>query len=178
MDEVEKWSERLKSKDDWTRWRAAIRLGEIKDKRAIPTLIDTLKDKDQRVRIEAASALSKIGVSDKQLEMIIRMLESEGSDERDGAARAISEFLIQCKTVQELENFEKRLDRYSTTLREGQIDKSIMINAQIKVAKLMGLIARKKDKLASKRDLLLDDKPKPPKKGRGTYQVSRRVRNG
>ena len=80
--------------------------------------------------------------------------------------------------LEELEKVEKGIERGSATLRKGRPDKTMLINAQIEIAKLTCEIAKKKDELAPKRDLIQTDKPKPPKKGRGVYQVSRRVRNG
>jgi len=146
MDEVEELIEQLKSEDVQTRRDAADRLGEIKDKRAVPALIEVWKDEDVGVRNQATWALVYI--------------------------------VEKCETIEDFEKVEKGIDEGSVLLRKGRPDKTMLINVQIHVARLTREITKKKDKLAPKRDLLLGDKPKPPKKGRGVYQITRMIRNG
>ncbi len=43
-----------------TRWIAACALGELRDRRAVPSLIDALRDSDERVRWAAAQALGAL----------------------------------------------------------------------------------------------------------------------
>ena len=139
MDEVEKWIEQLKSENIAARIRAAERLDEIEDKRAVPALIRALKDKGKWVRW--------------------------------GAAQVLENIVGTCETIEELEEVEKGIGEGSVALRKEGIDKGTLINIQIKLAKLTRKIAKKKDELAPKRDLLLTDKPKPPKKGKGIYRT-------
>jgi hypothetical protein len=49
--------------DHEVRWVAALALGEIGDKRAIPSILSSLKDKDRYVRYGSAKALEKLGWS-------------------------------------------------------------------------------------------------------------------
>jgi len=59
---------------------------------AIPALITALKNKDSNVQENAAKAIGKIEINDKQFETILRMLkEGETSEERYGAAIALGE---------------------------------------------------------------------------------------
>jgi len=59
---------------------------------AVPDLITALKAENWDVRCEAAGAIGKIGVNDKQFETIVRMLkEGETKEEREGAAMALGE---------------------------------------------------------------------------------------
>jgi len=68
----------------------------------IPLLITALKDKDSDVRKRAAGVIGKIGVNDKQFEMIVRKLkEGETKEEREGAAMALGE-LKNVKAVPDL----------------------------------------------------------------------------
>ncbi len=49
--------------DHEVRWVAALALGEIGDKRAIPSLLSSLRDKDRYVRYGSAKALEQLGWS-------------------------------------------------------------------------------------------------------------------
>ncbi len=74
------------------RWNAAYALGKIgsKSEKAIPSLINALKDKNSFVRGSAASALGKIGSkSEKAIPSLINALEDEASDVRHRAADAL-----------------------------------------------------------------------------------------
>ena len=177
MDEVEFLIEQLKSEDVKTRENAAKRLYDIKDKKAVPALCKALKDRDADVRFCAGMALGNIGDA-SAVPALIGALKDEDWYVRDRAARVLGKIVAECETMEALENVEKQTEKYSDALRKKHVDKRMLANDFIAVAKTLRIIAEKKDELASKKDLLLDDKPKPPKKGRGIYQASRRVRNG
>jgi len=97
----EKEIERLIEKLQGTYWNerewAARTLLRIAEKggdcsAAIPTLINTLKDRELTVRESAAKALAKIGVNEEQFNEINRMLKERKSwGETDGAFRALVE---------------------------------------------------------------------------------------
>ena len=53
----------MTDEDHEVRWVAALALGEIGDKRAIPSLLSSLRDKDRYVRYGSAKALEKMGWS-------------------------------------------------------------------------------------------------------------------
>jgi len=177
MDEVEKLIEQLKSESGTTRLIAAEQLGLLKDKRAVPELIRALKDENKIMRCYVAEALGEIG-DVSAVPMLIGALKDKNGDVRGWTAEALGNIVEKCKTVEEFERVEKRIGEASALLRNGQVDKSILIDAQIFLANLTREIAKKKDELAPKRDLLLDDKPKPPMKGRGVYRTLRRIKNG
>jgi len=90
----------LKNGKRWEeRHGAAMALGCLKDIRAVPALIDALKDEDEVMRMEAAEALEKIGVNDEQFETIIKMLKNgKRREERHGAAAALG-FLKDIRAV-------------------------------------------------------------------------------
>ena len=203
MDEVEKLIEQLKSEDIDAKRIAAVRLMEIKGKRAVSALIEALKDENGDVRRSAAWALREIG-DVSAVPVLIRALKDASKNVRFWAVVALREFgdasavpalvealkdgdiggrgnvaealekiVEKCKTVEDLDEIERGIDKGSAALRKGRVDKSVLIDAQIEVAKLTSRIAKRKDELAPKRDLLLDGKPKPPKKERGVYRTLR-----
>ncbi len=236
MDEVERLIEQLKSGDVEARESAAVQLGDIKDKRAVPALIGALKDEDGYVRSEATYALGEIGdasavpaliealkdeneclredaawalgkIGKSAVPALIEALKDKDRVVRKNAARALGEIgdasavpaLIGaltdvdvrmraawalgkiaegCETIEELEKVEKDVGEGSAALRKER-NKGIRIDAQIRIARVVSEIAQKKDELAPERDLLLEGRPRPPKKGgREMCQAVRRVRNG
>ena len=175
MDEVEDLIEQLKSKDNVTRGSAAFKLGKLNDKRAVPALIEAIMDEDWYVREQAVEGVENIGKP--AVPALIEALRNERSIVQEFAAGNLRWIAEKCETMEELGKIEKQLEEYLVVLKKERPDKTTLINAQMTIAKLTRIIAKKKNKLAPKKDLLLDDKPKPPKKGRGVYQVSRKIRN-
>ncbi len=173
MGEVEELIKKLKSKRTKTRENAAYQLGKIKDRMVVPALIEVLKDETKTVEWMAAAALRKIGDA-SAVPVLIGALKDENMHVRFWAAMTLDKVVRECKTIEEAENVEKGIEGSLAALRKERVDKGVLIDAQIKVAKLTREIAEKKDELASKRDLLLDDKPRPPKKGGGMYQEFRK----
>jgi len=105
-------------------------------------------------------------------------LKDEVPNVRWKAARALEESVNRCENIEDLEKVEKQTEKYLGALRKKHVSRIMLTDDLIAVAKLTRWIAKKKDELTPKRDLLLDDKPKIPKKGMGIYQVSRRLRKG
>jgi len=88
MNDKVKLRSRIRSLLQSGRYDEIISIGEP----AVPDLITALKDKYLDVRERAAGAIGKIGVNDKQFEMIVRKLkEGETKEEREGAAMALGE---------------------------------------------------------------------------------------
>jgi len=98
MNDKVKLRSRIRSLLQSGRYDEIISIGEP----AVPDLITALKDKYLDVRERAAGAIGKIGVNDKQFEMIVRKLkEGETKEEREGAAMALGE-LKNVKAVPDL----------------------------------------------------------------------------
>jgi len=197
--------ERLKDENEGVRVNAAWALGNIGDASAVPALIKASKNGSKNVRRCAASALGNIGDAsavsilmellfrDKEwvvreyagwalgaigkpaIPELLEALKDKHYPVQVRAADALEKVVKKFSTMEELEEIEKGISDYSTELREGHPDKTTLINAQIEIASVTREIAQKKDELAPRRDLLLDDKPKPPKRGRGVYQTVRRA---
>jgi HEAT repeat protein len=79
----------LKSPDAGVRWNAASALGDIKDPRAVASLIAALKDGDWRVRKVASEGLSKIGAL--AVEPLIAALKDQDPLVRRAAIKALGE---------------------------------------------------------------------------------------
>jgi HEAT repeat protein len=76
----------LASDEDWDRRvRAAERLGEIGDARAIPALIEALRDKNLLVRMAAARALGEIGDAGAVPALIEALRDESDSVQLDAA---------------------------------------------------------------------------------------------
>ena len=156
--------------------RAAEALGDLGDVSVVPVLVEGLKNKSIYMGMGASNALVKIGAP--AVPALIEALKVGDRYVQKDVVDTLEKIVEKCGTIEEIEKVEKGIDEGSVALRKGRVDKGSLIDVQIKLAKLTRKIAEKKDELAPKRDLLLDGKPKPPKKGRGVYQVSKRVRNG
>lgn len=85
---VEPLIEALKEEDSWVRPKAAAEaLGNIRDAKAVETLIEALNDKNKNVRKGATRALGKIG--QPAVEPLIEVLNDKNKDVREGATRAL-----------------------------------------------------------------------------------------
>ncbi len=196
--------ELLEDSNKVVREYAARALGTIGHKSAVPALSKALTDGDKDVREKAMIALKKIGKPavlvlcevlkgrdlDKQKDAawalgeirepsavpaLCEALKDENRDLRWISAKALELIVVGCETIEDFEKVEKEIDEGSAALRKEK-DRDVRITAQIEIASLTREIAKRKDELAPERDLLLDNKPKPPKKGRGTYNILSRTR--
>ena len=149
----------------------------IGDASAVPVLVETLKDEgnDIDMRCQAVKALGKI-VSSSAVAALIEALKDEAVQKHVDEALEIEKIVEKCKTIEDFEEIEGGIDKGSTALRKGRVDKIMLIKAQIKLAKLTRKITERKNELASKKDLLLDDKPKYPKKGGKVYRTIKAIR--
>jgi HEAT repeat protein len=88
-DSVDLLIQALQDKDFTSiRWRAAVALGEQKNRAATGALIDALADVNEHVREEAAVALGKIG-DESAIPALIRSLGDSGRGVRLRAVRAL-----------------------------------------------------------------------------------------
>jgi len=106
----------LGDKNEYTRYHAAIALGEIGDKRAVEPLIKALRDKDEvwDVRESAVYALGKIG--DGAVEPLIKFLGDEDWRVRSRAAIALDDIgdkLAVEPLIKALEDEDWRAHKYA-----------------------------------------------------------------
>ena len=145
-------------------------------KPAVPTLCEVLKGRDVNKKRRAAQVLGEIG-DPSAVPALCEALKDEDKDVRRNSAKALEWIVDGCETIEVLERVEKGIDEGSVALRKEK-DRDVRIKAQIEIARLTRAIAKKKDELAPNKDLLLDEKPKPPRRGGGVYRTLGRVRNG
>ncbi len=165
--------------DDWkVRQGAAWALGDIGDGRAVEPLIGALKDDDWKVREGAPWALGKIGDA-RAVEPLIGALKDDDWKVRQGAAWALRKMILEnCQTIESLESYEKGLDEGLARLQKRYREDDL-VKVGFQIAKLKKQIAARKNELASQRDLILEDIPKPPSKKKGRmYQSMRRATHG
>jgi hypothetical protein len=192
----------LKTGKNSERYNAAYVLGELKNPQAVSALAQAIDDPDPNVYENAIFALGKIGTK-SAIETLINIIKDGGGSwqtvislgtsgnphavptlvellksnrHREGAVSALNANLEECTFQKKLTEFESKLQEgYSNLVRESgnKPDQSIMFE----ITKLKMAIAKKRNQLAQDKGILLDDKPKPPKRNK-MYQQARRIRNG
>ncbi len=140
----------------------------------IGRLIEALKDARWYVRKNAGWELGDVGDA-SAIPVLIKALGDENGDVRRHVAWGLGIIVIKCESIEALEEVEKGIVEGSKVLRKGPVNKTIQIEAQLKVVNLLKQIAERKNELAPKRDLLLPDTIKPPKKG-GIFRTIGRMR--
>jgi HEAT repeat protein len=137
---------------------AALALGEIGNKRAIPDLVISLGD------------LKRSGLD------FLNLPQDDGEHIRLAICSSLERILDRCKTPKSVEEFERLLQiGFSELVKKP--DLCNLAITKVDVGQLRGRSAKKKNKLIKDQGILLNDIPKPPKKGR-IYQRLRRVMNG
>jgi hypothetical protein len=93
-DRVDDLIKQLRSDDAKVRLSAALNLGKLSDKRAIPALVDALSDSDKTVRGIAAAALGKLmdgTVEEKLRDRVITELQRVSEKDPEGLVRSQAE---------------------------------------------------------------------------------------
>jgi HEAT repeat protein len=152
---------------------------------AIPALTEAVSDADVGVRTSAATALYHAARHGTDVTVAISALTDALSDKdanvRWNAAGALKNAVENCASVERLNVIEVKLREGYGALRSKYLHwrEDELARAGSELSYMLNEAAKKKNGLArgSRDGLLLDDKPKPPKKG-GVYQEMRRVRNG
>jgi HEAT repeat protein len=150
---------------------------------AVPALAEAVFAGDKDVHEIAAEALDAAIANEKSRDAALSALVKKLSDMDASVwrmdARTFGEFIERCASVEALGAMAAKLQESYSVLKEkcryGKEQEPI--GTGFRFYRLMVRIADKKNALASQHDILLDEKPKPPKKG-GVYQEIRRARNG
>jgi hypothetical protein len=113
------------------------------------------------------------------LPALAKALSDPVKNVRSNAVVALREAIRKCPSVEPLDATQAELRESYGALRNGcrYGKEEEFAGIGLEFSNLMNEIARKRNALAAKRDIMLDDKPKPPKRGQ-VYQEMRRVRNG
>jgi hypothetical protein len=115
------------------------------------------------------------GIGPSAVPALIETLKNENM--RRNAAGALGAIIQNCKTIETVNEFETRLQDGMNKLRKHW-RKGVTTEFGLQISKLMIAAAQKKNKLAPKRDIILEGVPKPPKKGKIYQQMRGTVRNG
>jgi HEAT repeat protein len=168
----------VKDENKYMSAHAAIVLGMARDARAVPALIETLeagylKDDAAEQLGKIAKAKSRNDAVAKAVPALTRALCDEDRTVRALAAHALENILENSETIVKVNEFEVRLQEGFDHAKK-HLKKDEVVGIEMQISKLRIAAAQKKNKLAHKRDILLDDIPKPPRRGGGTYQSLRR----
>jgi hypothetical protein len=125
----------------------------------------------------AAVALGKIKNA-QAVPALIESLKDKNRAVRSIASAALGEILKSCATIEALNEFETHLQEGFDKLANMRWKRDKIIYVEMELSKLRLAAAQKKNKLAPKRDIILDEIPKPPKKGEVYQQIRRTVWNG
>jgi len=145
----------------------------------VEELIAKLKGSDQKIRGDAAFALEKIKNPRAVPELVEVYLKDEDENVRKGAAwalRMIRDSVERCESTEHLAEFEQKLEEGFRKLKRSR--KQENAEAGLEVAKLRMMAAKRRIELASDIGILLSEKPKPPKSGKGIYRAIRVMTNG
>jgi hypothetical protein len=133
--------------------------------------------------MRAAAVLVNAVLNDKCRDAALSALANVLSDGnrivRSYADEALNHVIQKSTSIELLNEMEMKLkESYSTKRKEYRYGKEReLVQIELVFSKLMAEIAKRKNELAPKRDILLDDIPKPPKKGEIYQQIRGTVRN-
>jgi hypothetical protein len=145
---------------------------------AISALAAALSDADMRVQGSASSAL-QIAVADVNSchAALSELVESFSyGTGRWRAAMALEGSIGKCPSLEAVDAAEARLrEEYDALKQKRWYGKEAeLARIGVSFSRLINETAKRRDALAANRDIMLDDKPKPPKQG-PMYQKIRRV---
>jgi HEAT repeat protein len=143
-------------------------------KNMVSTFIDALDDHHLEVRRSAAESLGKIGDL-SAVPALIEVLNCEDWNIQTRYIQALRKILGKCKTIKSLEELESKLqegyDRLKKTHKKEDLLKAKKLISRFKMA-----AAKKRNELAEERGILLDDKPKPPRRGKIYSSMGKKAR--
>jgi HEAT repeat protein len=157
---------------------------------AIPALVHALSDENANVRRKAAYVLGHsmfYGANiTAAISALAKALSDENADVRTNADEALRIVIDYCspidryppKILSEMEAMV--LEELRASRKKFQFQtKGELAAIGLQFSALLNKIAKRRNIIAAKRDMLLTDKPKPPKFGKGQiYCRMRRVANG
>jgi len=134
----------------------------------IPELISMMK-----IDTDAYPIIKALGVigSPKAILSLVGMLANKENAVRVDSHEALVRIIDKCESAKKLKVVEKRLVRGFASLLEKHTKANETQFFHMKFAQLMNAIAKQRDMLAVDKGILLDDKPKPPKRKQGMYRV-------
>jgi len=135
--------------------------------KGVSALIEMMNDKCNPQRGSAAYALGQIADASTVPALTEGMLD-EDFGMRAVCAKSLGSILTRLQSFDAVKLFEKHIEESFEYLGKSRLKKDELAEIKIRLSMLRIETARKKNSLVSKRDILLDDIPKPPRK-RGVY---------
>jgi HEAT repeat protein len=147
---------------------------------AFDALVEVADNENKDVRSLVADSVGKIALKNPTSELISRAasvlieLSADASSEvARNADQGINLFLYVCDDAEKLRCFEEGLCKGYSKTRKNLGTKE----TNIRIAKLRMSISNKRNELSKDQGIILDDKPKPPKRNRMYQQMRMVVRN-
>ena len=130
LDPVALAAQRLQSHHSNSRRDAAVELGRLGDPRAVPALVNVLKnDSSKDVKIAAATALGEIGVGESEVVLERCIIYEKRQDVRDAAATAL-------RTLRERRSAASVVDSTAPPSRSRQSSAETQVPSQSDVPRL------------------------------------------
>jgi HEAT repeat protein len=149
-------------------------LGKIGDGSVASLLVGLLEYEVAAVKSAIAETLERIG-GNSVVPGLIGRLNDPSEQVRENSFLVLGRFVEGCKSMDNLQEFEKMLMEGSDSLMKEMDDALIRVDSSTFVERLQDKVEGKKKRLALQLDVLLDDKPKPPKKDMGAHHKVRRA---
>ena len=176
-------TEALKSDDIVVRSYAADAVARA-GKTAVPGIVRCLGHENWKVREMATKALLIIAGKNpgtreifQAVPALVELLKEKDYHAPRVALAWLHGILDECKTAESRRIFEKRLEEGYDRLMKMPLEREEILEIRMKYAKLRMELAHKMNELSEDKGIVLDDIPKPPKKGT-IYQRLRVMRNG
>jgi len=139
---------------------------------AVPSIAARLLDKNENVRVTAVENLFEFS-NISAVPWLLKATSDRNIVVMHNAFVLLEGICKSCKTHEEIADYEKLIKDF---LRERR-EKPDLAKPSPRVIMLMSVLAKRRDELASQRDIILGEIPKPPKRGT-IYRQMERVRNG
>jgi hypothetical protein len=148
---------------------------------SLPALVKLLSNRDDSIQVGAAWVLELAVANEKSRDAafsaLAKGLSYEHADARNCAAKAFTNAIERCASIVALGAVEAKLREEYGALREKYRygKEAELAGIGLGFSGLMNKIAKTRDALAAKHDILLADMPKPPKSGTKVYQRMREI---
>ena len=150
----------------------------------MPALAKALSDGNEDVRVNAAWALGNAARNGADIAVAMPALVGALSDGdtwvKANAAWALEKVIEKYTSIEPLNEMETKLQESYDSVKKRYLSPkdAELVGIGLMFSRLMNAIAKARNELTPQRDILLDDIPKPPKKGE-IYRIIRgTVRNG
>ncbi len=152
---------------------------------AVPGLARALSDGDDNLRRACAARLQDAAFGGVDISIAVEPLVLALSDKdpvtRTHAGAALDSECAtgDCNSIDVLRGMEANLRKgYESTREKISPCRAELVRAGFVFSAMLGRTARRRNELAELRDIMLDERPKPPKRGTAYQELRMAVRNG